>query len=320
MPEGHTGREIASVNSFGYGGTNCHVVLESVAKSGSMTNGHGSIHTNGQNGTNGAHANGVNGSNGVKHTNGTNGTNGINGTNGTNGINGTNGTNGSHHATESAKVSNGEMNGNRHSKVEPELAMPRLFVLSGATDLVVEQSAKSLQRWLESNKPSAAQLGDLSYTLADRRTHHAQRLAFVAATAEELQTELAQAKAGKGRATSNINISFVFTGQGAQWFAMGRELIGNSKIFRDSLKESDRVLAGLGCEWSLVNEFLQSEEDSQMGKSEISQPATTALQIALVDMLFDLGIRPRGVVGHSSGEIAAAYCAGALGHAEAVEA
>jgi acyl transferase domain-containing protein len=84
--------------------------------------------------------------------------------------------------------------------------------------------------------------------------------------------------------------------------------------------KSDKILTGIGCEWCLEEELLKDDSASRVGQSEISQPSTTAVQIALVDLLDSLRIKPQSVVGHSSGEIAAAYAAGALSHEGAIEA
>lgn len=80
----------------------------------------------------------------------------------------------------------------------------------------------------------------------------------------------------------------------------------------------DDVMRRHGCKWSLVQELSRSHKDSRIGEAEIAQPCTTAIQIALVDLLESLSIRPSRVIGHSSGEIAAAYAAGALDRDSAI--
>ena len=112
---------------------------------------------------------------------------------------------------------------------------------------------------------------------------------------------------------------FLFTGQGAQWHAMGRELIGPRSRFRESLTASRDILKRLGAAWDLMEELLRDQSDSQLHRGEISQPATTAIQIALVDLLDSVGVRPDAVLGHSSGEIAAAYAAKALDQEAALQ-
>lgn len=113
--------------------------------------------------------------------------------------------------------------------------------------------------------------------------------------------------------SSDLQIGFVFTGQGAQWHAMGRELYGQHgyAVYTSALDRADRYLRRLGAHWSLVDELtLRDAKDSQVSEAHISQPACTVVQLCLVDLLRSWGIRPAAVTGHSSGEIAAAYAAG----------
>lgn len=83
-------------------------------------------------------------------------------------------------------------------------------------------------------------------------------------------------------------------------------------------QESLQELQELGASWSLIDELLLDEKSSRINRSEIAQPASTALQIALTDLLNSIGIKPQMVMGHSSGEIAAAYAAGILSQATAL--
>ncbi|KAL8887313.1 MAG: hypothetical protein Q9215_005100 [Flavoplaca cf. flavocitrina] len=105
---------------------------------------------------------------------------------------------------------------------------------------------------------------------------------------------------------------FVFTGQGAQWYAMGRELMHTYPVYTESLLLANDVLASHGCEWSLIDELSKDRDSSRLDNAYLAQPSCTALQLALVDLLNSWQIRPVGVVGHSSGEIAAAYAAKAI--------
>lgn len=90
-------------------------------------------------------------------------------------------------------------------------------------------------------------------------------------------------------------------------------------IFRESMPQSDRILKQLGAEWSLIDELSKDEHSSRVGQAEISQPSTTAIEIALVNLLKNFHIFPDSVLDHSSGEIAASYAAEALDHETALE-
>lgn len=80
----------------------------------------------------------------------------------------------------------------------------------------------------------------------------------------------------------------------------------------------DNTIRQEGGAWSLIEELAKADNESRINEAEISQPATTAIQIALVDLLESFSIRPSRVVGHSSGEVAAAYAAGALSRDNAI--
>ncbi|KAM0326970.1 hypothetical protein ACHAQA_006091 [Verticillium albo-atrum] len=134
---------------------------------------------------------------------------------------------------------------------------------------------------------------------------------------EELSSALDVAK-GKN-APKGPALGFVFTGQGAQWYAMGRELMALSD-FRRSLNLSSACLASLGAEWDVVTELSRDVDDSNVNKAIISQPLCTILQLALFDLLEAWDIKPAAVVGHSSGELAAAYAAGLASRYEVISA
>ncbi|KAL2170278.1 hypothetical protein VTG60DRAFT_5054 [Thermothelomyces hinnuleus] len=176
-----------------------------------------------------------------------------------------------------------------------------------------------LRKWLAGRRDvSDSDLRDLSYTLACRRSLFRWRRAVVASDLAQLTAALEEPKPSKTRAAPSAKIAFVFTGQGAQWAGMGAELIASSQVFRESIQESSRILQALGCEWDLVQELSKPAAESRINESELAQPTTTIVQMALVDLLARFGVLPQFVVGHSSGEIAAAYAAGALGRREAV--
>ena len=154
----------------------------------------------------------------------------------------------------------------------------------------------------------------LAYSLSSRRSMMQWRYSLVACSYLELMASLDQKPPLIQKASDEVRVAFVFTGQGAQWFAMGRELIHSNSQFATSLTKSDIILRGLGSGWSLLDELLRDENDSRIHQGDIAQPASTALQIGLVDLLVSIGIKPQVVLGHSSGEIAAAYASGILPH------
>lgn len=194
-------------------------------------------------------------------------------------------------------------------------------MLSAASEISLSTMASRLQTWILDKQLQDSQLRDLSYTLAARRSLHGWRSAIVAPDVQTLTEQLARVKPTKipGGGASPPSVTFIFTGQGAQWHAMGRELLLSSSVFRDSIYTSSRLLKSWGSPWSLDEELQRDDGHSRLGESELAQPATTAIQVALVDLLSHVGIVPQRVCGHSSGEIGAAYAAGALSHEAALK-
>lgn len=170
-------------------------------------------------------------------------------------------------------------------------------------------------RILSADADNSSYLSDLSYTLGMRRTHFSQRAALVAESLDELHDQLASlssSSAGSRVAVGNEpTLCFVFTGQGAQSAQMAMGLIRQYPLFAKTLDDAETQLREFGALWSLTEELTKSEE-SRINEAEISQPACTAVQIALVELLRSWGVLPEFVVGHSSGEIAAAYATGLL--------
>jgi acyl transferase domain-containing protein len=113
---------------------------------------------------------------------------------------------------------------------------------------------------------------------------------------------------------------YCFTGQGAQFAQMGKELIQNEPSLKGSIHRLDDVLASLPDppKWKLLDEIMAPKKSSRLSQAELSQPCCTALQIAFVDLLTSWNFKPDAVVGHSSGEIGAAYASGAITSREAI--
>jgi acyl transferase domain-containing protein len=104
---------------------------------------------------------------------------------------------------------------------------------------------------------------------------------------------------------------FVFTGQGPQWWGMGRELYEREPIFRTMMERCDAAVRR-HAPFSLLEELRKDEASSGVQETHVAQPVIFALQVSLSALLESWGVKPRAVVGHSVGEIAAAYVAGAL--------
>ncbi|KAK5987064.1 Highly reducing polyketide synthase VdtX [Cladobotryum mycophilum] len=158
-------------------------------------------------------------------------------------------------------------------------------------------------------------LEDLAYTLGVRREH----LPFRAASVVNGQQSIITTSFVKAP-QSPPNIAFVFTGQGAQWPRMGVQLYESYAVFRRSIMSLDEVLQKLpdAPDWLIRDEMMKDEEQSNLHKASYTQPICTAIQIALVDLLRTINITPSAVIGHSSGELAAAYAADRLSSSHAI--
>jgi acyl transferase domain-containing protein/NADPH:quinone reductase-like Zn-dependent oxidoreductase/acyl carrier protein len=159
---------------------------------------------------------------------------------------------------------------------------------------------------------------DQAFTLARRRAHLPERAAVLASSAEELREEL-QKVAGEewgderpvGQASGERRVLWVFTGMGPQWWGMGQELYGSEPVFRQAVVDADRAFHSIAG-WSPLAEMLQDELHSRMKSNELAQPANFILQVGLVALLRDLGVPEHGLLGHSVGEVTAAWAAGCL--------
>ncbi|KAL9080059.1 MAG: hypothetical protein Q9159_007665 [Coniocarpon cinnabarinum] len=196
---------------------------------------------------------------------------------------------------------------------------PHIFVFSAPEREAVNRLAKSHCKYVSNKlalKDTAQILERLSYTLAARRSKFVYRQAVVASTALELAHTLKDEFPPAIRSGKSGDILFVFTGQGAQWASMGQELL-TYPVFSASIHAADAFFKSIGAAWSVMEELYADEQSTRINCAEFSQPLCTVVQVALVDLLDLLGVRPKAVAGHSSGEIAAAYCAGYISAVDA---
>ncbi|MGW5638257.1 SDR family NAD(P)-dependent oxidoreductase, partial [Streptomyces sp. NPDC003832] len=165
---------------------------------------------------------------------------------------------------------------------------------------------------------------DVSFALLTHRAaleHRAVLLGADRAALLDAARALAEgedASAGRivtGRAKAPAGVTFVFPGQGSQWYGMGRELLAASPVFAARIAECQAALAPY-VEWNLTELLNGPEADSRwadwIDHVEIIQPALWAMMISLAAVWESLGITPSAVVGHSQGELAAAVVAGAV--------
>ncbi|KAI1125435.1 polyketide synthase [Nemania abortiva] len=199
------------------------------------------------------------------------------------------------------------------------------FVFSAASEQSLRASLSAYATFLEAH-PNVNP-GDLAYTLRERRSLFPYRATFPASSIEKLGSNiragLEDSTASIGvRASEGVSILAVFTGQGAQYARMGAELISKSPLAKRIIQGLEGHLARLPKEdrpnWSLEAEMLADASKSRFTESSISQPLNTALQLMMVDLLRAANVKFSGIVGHSGGEVAAAYAAGFLSARDAL--
>ncbi|MCC5623981.1 type I polyketide synthase, partial [Nostoc sp. CHAB 5715] len=260
-PENGNNRRLASVNSFGFGGTNAHVVLEAIET----------------------------------------------------------------FEINSLPQPADAQRQNKASKEGRSLLIPLSARNLEAIGAVAQVTHDFLTA--EDSGSSNVSLQDICYTASLRRGHHDHRLALVADSKEELAEHLEAFLAGESRLGMSFarlvpgkspKLAFVFSGMGPQWWAMGRQLLEKESVFRETIKQCDTLLRQYAS-WSLWEELTAQEERSRINETEIAQAAIFAVQVALAALWRSWGITPDAVVGHSVGEVAAAYVAGALTLEDAVQ-
>ncbi|KAJ5997672.1 beta-ketoacyl synthase domain-containing protein [Penicillium canescens] len=242
----------ASVNSFGYGGSNAHVVVE---ETGSFTN--------------------------IKHV--------------------------SSYQTKAD---------NMFDEDDNTLAIrPFLIPLSANDDQSLMSYFDRLRTHLMDLNVKV-EMASLAHTLSDCRSKLYHRGYIVTQSTNLDETAFVHGK----KTAEPPRIGFIFTGQGAQWPQMGKDLVETFPSARLLLRQLDLALQSLPDPpaWSLLDELTQPRSAETLRQPEFSQPLVTALQLVIVEILQNWGVCPQSVVGHSSGEIAAACVAGLISKETAI--
>ncbi|HEY2140056.1 MAG TPA: type I polyketide synthase, partial [Chthoniobacterales bacterium] len=199
---------------------------------------------------------------------------------------------------------------------------PWPLVLSARSEKALRDSAAKLKGWIAEHantNGSSPVLPDLTYTLGVRRNHHPYRMTLLATNMAEVTEALglfaSNQQSAKVRSSFAARrdqpprIGFIMSGQGPQWWGMGRELMQHEPVFRKAMERCDAALRPWA-NFSLLEELGRTEEASRLQRTGIGQPAIFAMQVALAALWKSWGVEPSAVVGHSVGEIAAACVAG----------
>ncbi|KAM3554579.1 hypothetical protein MY1884_006062 [Beauveria asiatica] len=214
-------------------------------------------------------------------------------------------------------------NGSSHSKHKgTDPVNWQIFCLSSSERSGIQRLVSQHASML-SNSTTVADdfLSSYAYTMGCRRSHFEWKTFFLSNSVSDLAEQMSRAEYTVTRSTkhSSPTLCFLFCGQGSQWARMGLDLTC-FPVFWSSINSASCYLKTiLASPFDLIEELSKDATESALSSAHISQPATTAIQIAIVDLLQSLGIEPSFVVGHSSGEIAAAFACGAISREEAWE-
>jgi len=214
-----------------------------------------------------------------------------------------------------------EAPGTRSAEPPPQ-AHTLLFPISAKTPAALAESA---QRLLHAAPQYA--LADIARTLTQHRTAHPERLCVAASSHQELRASLDAvlqgAKApGSARDRAHWNpgdkIAFVYSGMGSQWRGMGLDLLQAEPVFRRSLEKCDALFRKHTREWRLLEELKRDESTTRIHQTRFAQCGIFSVEVALTELLISKGVIPDLIAGHSVGEVAGYYAAGALTLEEAV--
>jgi len=201
---------------------------------------------------------------------------------------------------------------------------PWPIVISARSEKALQGAAWKLSEWVDDhskNNGATPMMPALVYTLGARRNHHAYRMTVLARSTAELVQELQafSVEPAKSQFIESFTprqehaprIGFVMSGQGPQWWGMGRQLMKHETVFRETMEACAAAMKP-HARFSLLEELARDEADSKMQQTEIGQPAIFAMQVSLAELWKSKGVHPSAIVGHSVGEIAAACVAGIL--------
>ncbi|MFM8983158.1 MAG: type I polyketide synthase, partial [Spartobacteria bacterium] len=207
----------------------------------------------------------------------------------------------------------------RKSSVKSRSELP--FIISAKTPKALREHAARLADFLEANPETP--LYDIAHALYKRRDWLTRRAICLGKNPTELASTLRAFASGETSSVieadglpSNQKPVFVFTGNGGQWVGMGRELFSGNEIFRKAMFEVDTIFADYAPFRLLPH--VEGNAATDLSRTELAQPLVFSIQVGLVRMLDAMGVSPSGVIGHSLGEVAAAWAAGSLGLEQAV--
>ncbi len=199
------------------------------------------------------------------------------------------------------------------------------ILLSAKDEIALKQAAGDFSRFLKDSNDN--DLYDIAYNAAFARDMHEHRLLVHGATTAGIADDLLSYAEGKselpalktGVAVKGARgAAFIYSGNGSQWPGMGGQLLKEEPLFRRAIEEVD-ALFRRHADFSLADELAGKNGQGRYAYTEFAQPALFAFQVGVTQMLRHHGLTPVAVAGHSVGEVAAAWAAGALTLEAAIE-
>ncbi|MFI9383505.1 type I polyketide synthase [Kutzneria sp. NPDC052558] len=197
-------------------------------------------------------------------------------------------------------------------EVAEGLDRPALWPLSGHTEEALQEQQKRLRDHLDRHPDQ--NLADVGHSLATARAHLRHRAVIVATDRAEARRRLDEADVVAGMVETSGKTVFVFPGQGSQWVGMAAELWDTAPVFAEQMERCADALTRF-VDWSLRDVITDAEA---LERVDVVQPALFSVMVSLAALWRSYGVEPAAVVGHSQGEVAAAYVAGALSLEDAV--
>ncbi|MFI9214089.1 SDR family NAD(P)-dependent oxidoreductase [Streptomyces sp. NPDC053253] len=223
------------------------------------------------------------------------------------GMGGTN----AHVVLEEAPVASDSDSGSEAAQaVEPSAGGVVPWLVSAKTASALDAQIERLAAFADARTDADA--GAVARVLVDGRAQFDHRAVAIGAGRDDLAAALAAPEGlVRGVASGVGKVAFVFPGQGTQWAGMGAELLDSSKEFTDAMAACEAALSPY-VGWSLEAVVRQAPGAPSLERVDVVQPVTFAVMVSLARVWQQYGVTPQAVVGHSQGEIAAAYVAGAL--------
>lgn len=199
-----------------------------------------------------------------------------------------------------------------------DIEMPKALLISAQDETALASLADQWAKRAANSRISemadgmAVQVANANQRLG----RHRYRLSLLAGTVDQLAASLSDWQnngpsktAGFGTSPKNDRqIAFCFSGNGSQWPGMGRHLFLSDPTFRRSIEKTDELVLAKGGR-SVVESLLDPALQHSLDRAPVAQLLLLAIQIAVVDCLAKVGVRPHATLGHSAGELAAAYAA-----------